>query len=300
MGIQTFRVTLREAEKEQLRSIIRSGTEQARTITRAHVLLLADEGKRDKEIYSVLHLSATTPYAIRKRYYTSGLTRALYELDRPGQPRKLSGEEGAEVVAIACTKAPKGSVRWTLDLLTGAVQNKLGVTIGRTAIWKVLLRNNTKPWRKKTWCIPSVTASFKKRMLDVLEVYSRHYDPQKPVVCVDEKLVQLIKDTRTPLPAKAGKPGKVDYEYKRNGICHLFVAVEPKGGKRRVRVTRRRTKRDFASFIKYLVRHVYKRAKKIVLVEDNLNTHNKQSLFETLGEEGKKIARKIEWHSTPK
>jgi len=138
-------------------------------------------------------------------------------------------------------------------------------------------------------------------MLDVLEVYARDYDPQKPVVCVDEKLKQLIADTRVSLPLKRGNPARTDYEYKRNGTCHLFVAIEPKGCKRTVRVTRRRTKKDYASFIKYLVRHVYKRAKKIVLVEDNLNTHNKETLIEVLGEaEGKRIARKIEWHYTPK
>jgi len=138
-------------------------------------------------------------------------------------------------------------------------------------------------------------------MLDVLEVYARDYDPQKPVVCVDEKLKQLIADTRVSLPAQRGNPARTDYEYKRNGTCHLFVAIEPKGCKRTVRVTRRRTKKDYASFIKYLVRHVYKRAKKIVLVEDNLNTHNKETLIEVLGEaEGKRIARKIEWHYTPK
>ena len=125
------------------------------------------------------------------------------------------------------------------------------------------------------WVIPTITADFIRKMLDVLEVYERPYNPLFPVICVDEKLTQLIKDIRTPLSIKVGKPRKVDYEYKRNGTCHVFVAVEPKAGKRKVRVTRRRTKKEYASFIKYLVLHVYKRAKKIILVEDNLNTHNK-------------------------
>jgi len=150
------------------------------------------------------------------------------------------------------------------------------------------------------WCIPHLTADFVKKMMDVLEVYARPYDPKRPVVCVDEKLTQLIKDVRAPWNCSAGKPRKIDYEYKRNGTCHLFVAVEPRGGKRKVRVTKRRTKKDFASFIKYLVSHVYRKAKKVVLVEDNLNTHNKGTLIEMLGEEGRKIAKKIEWHFTPK
>lgn len=137
--------------------------------------------------------------------------------------------------------------------------------------------------------------------MDVLKVYEREYNPQKPVVCMDEKSKQLLEDTRTEVLGKQGKPTRADYEYKRNGTCNLFVAVEPKAGKRVVRVTKRRTKKDYVSFIKHLVTHVYKKAKKVVLVEDNLNTHNKETLIEVLGEkEGGKIARKIEWHFTPK
>lgn len=151
------------------------------------------------------------------------------------------------------------------------------------------------------WCIPKLTDEYLRKMFDVLEVYERKYDPKYPVVCIDEKLTQLIKDTRKPIEGKAGKPRKVDYEYKRNGTCHLFVAIEPKAGRRRVRVTKRRTKKDYASFIKYLVDHVYKKAKKIILVEDNLNTHNEGSLIEAFGEkEGERLGGKIEWHYTPK
>jgi len=151
------------------------------------------------------------------------------------------------------------------------------------------------------WCIPKVTEEFKKRMLDVLEVYERPYDPKKPVICMDEKSKQLLKNTRATIVGKPGKPERADYEYERNGTANLFVAIEPKAGKRTVRVTRHRAKRDYASFIKYLVIHVYKKAEKIILVEDNLNTHSKKVLIEMLGEkEGNKIAEKIEWHFTPK
>lgn len=137
-------------------------------------------------------------------------------------------------------------------------------------------------------------------MLDVLSVYERVYDPKYPVVCIDEKSKQLLKETRIPLTEKPGLPTRVDYEYERNGTGNLFVAVEPKGRKRTVRVKRRRTGKDYASFMKLLVDHVYKRVKKVVVVEDNLNTHNRKTLIEILGEEGKRIARKIEWHYTPK
>lgn len=138
-------------------------------------------------------------------------------------------------------------------------------------------------------------------MLDVLEVYERPYDQKRPVVCIDEKSKQLLRETRKPLPQKKGRSKRSDYEYERNGTCNLFIGIEPKGKRRTVRVTRRRAGCDYASFVKFLVDHVYKRVKKIVLVEDNLNTHNKKTLIEHLGEkEGKRIARKIEWHYTPK
>ena len=152
------------------------------------------------------------------------------------------------------------------------------------------------------WCIPNITLEFIERMLDVLEVYERPYNPLLPVVCMDEKSKQLLEDTknRTPLPMRPGKAKRADYEYKRNGTANLFVAVEPKAGKRIVRVTKRRTKKDYASFIKFLVLAVYKKATKVVLVEDNLNTHSKDVLIEALGEEGRKIADKIEWRFTPK
>ena len=153
------------------------------------------------------------------------------------------------------------------------------------------------------WCIPKVTPEFITRMNDVLEVYERPYDPVRPVVCMDEKSKQLLQDTkqRKPLPMRPGKPTRADYEYKRNGTANLFVAVEPKAGKRVVRVTKRRTKKDYASFIKHLVTNAYKDVEKVVLVEDNLNTHKPEALVEILGEKtGKRIADKIEWHYTPK
>jgi len=132
-----------------------------------------------------------------------------------------------------------------------------------------------------------------KKMLDVLEVYERDYNSQFPVVCLDEKSKQLTKDIRTPIPCKPSVSERCDYEYKRNGTANLFIAIEPKGKKRVVRVTKRRTKRDYASFIKYLVTKTYKDAKKVVLVEDNLNTHTDKALIEILGkEEGKQCLKR--------
>ena len=144
-----YKVVLTEEERTTLLSLIRKGTVKARTITRARILLMVDEGKRDREIYQVLHTGNSTPRDVRKNYAEQGLHRALYDASHKGAERKLTGEQEAEVIAIACTDAPKGYSRWTLDLLTEEVNQKLGVAIGRTAVWKVLLRNDTKPWLKK-------------------------------------------------------------------------------------------------------------------------------------------------------
>lgn len=157
-----YQVALSDKEKTILFSLVRKGTVKARTITRARILLLTDEGKKDKEIVSSLHTAASTPHDIRKKFTEGGLQKALYDALHPGKERKLSGAQEAEVIAIACSKAPKGYGRWTMDLLTEEVNKKLDISIGRTAIYKVLLRNNTKPWLKKMWCIPNVTDDFKK------------------------------------------------------------------------------------------------------------------------------------------
>jgi hypothetical protein len=151
------------------------------------------------------------------------------------------------------------------------------------------------------WVIPEITIEFIERMLDVLEVLERPYDPLYPVVCMDEKSKQLLQETRQFLGMKPGKVKRVDYEYKRNGTANLFVMIEPKGGKRVIRVTIHRKKWDYAFFIKFLVDYIYPDAVKIVLIEDNLNTHTKKSLIDTFGKtEGNRLADRIEWHFTPK
>jgi hypothetical protein len=149
------------------------------------------------------------------------------------------------------------------------------------------------------WCIPKVTEEFLRRMYDVLEILNRPYNPQQPVLCMDEKSKQLLKEIRLPIHDKKGV--RYDYEYERNGTVNLFMVVEPKGGKRSVRVTRRRTKKRTAYLIRYLVMTRYKDAGKVIIIADNLNTHTNQILTDTFGkEEGERIAGRIERHYTPK
>lgn len=138
-------------------------------------------------------------------------------------------------------------------------------------------------------------------MEDVLDVYKRPYDPRRPNVCLDETSKQLIGEIRIPVSAYPGQPARYDYEYKRNGVANLFMIFEPLIGKRHVKVTQRRTKIDWAYCVREMVDQIYPDAEQIVLVMDNLNTHNKSSLYEAFGPaEAKRIADKLEIHYTPK
>jgi len=137
-------------------------------------------------------------------------------------------------------------------------------------------------------------------MEQVLDVYKQPYDENRPVVCMDETPKQLIKETRTPLGASPGYLGRYDYEYERRGVCNVFMACEPLGGKRIAKVTERRTKQDWATFLEDIARE-YEGAEKITLVMDNLNTHKPGSLYEVFGpEEAKRIWDRFEFVYTPK
>jgi hypothetical protein len=138
-------------------------------------------------------------------------------------------------------------------------------------------------------------------MEDVLEVYHRPFDERRPLVCVDEVPVQLVGETRLPLPAAPGRPQRYDYEYVRNGTANLFMVFEPLLGWRAVQVTERRTARDFAEVLRWLVEELHAEARRVVLVTDNLNTHTPGCLYEALApERARAIAERLEWHYTPK
>jgi len=138
-------------------------------------------------------------------------------------------------------------------------------------------------------------------MEDVLEVYQRPYDERRPMVAMDEVPKQLVAELRLPIAARPGQPRRVDYEYRRNGTANIFMLFEPLAARRRVKVTERRTKLDWAYLIRDLVDVHYPEAEIVVLVMDNLNTHAKASLYEAFEpKEAKRIADKLEIHYTPK
>jgi len=153
------------------------------------------------------------------------------------------------------------------------------------------------------WCIPpEQDAAFVCQMEQVLEVYKRPYDAKRPVVCMDEQPKQLISEVSQPLPVAPGQPARVDYEYVREGVCTVWMFVEPLGGWRDVPVTATKTAVDWAHQVKQLVDHPrYRRAERLTLVCDNLNTHTLSSLYRAFEPaEALRIAQKLELVHTPK
>ena len=138
-------------------------------------------------------------------------------------------------------------------------------------------------------------------MEDVLDVYTRPHDPARPLVCLDETSKQLVAEVRAPEPMQRGQPARHDYEYKRNGVANLFMLFAPLEGWRHVEVTQRRTAVDYARILRDLADIHFPKADKIVLVQDNLNTHTPASLYEAFEPaEARRIIERFEWHYTPK
>ena len=138
-------------------------------------------------------------------------------------------------------------------------------------------------------------------MEEVLQLYTSPFDPDYPLVCFDESSKQLISETREPLPPQPRQPERFDYEYRREGVCNLFMFFEPLTGDRHVEVTDQRTSIDYAQQMKYLVDQRHPQAQKIRVVQDNLNTHVKASLYKAFTPaEARRILDKLEFHYTPK
>jgi transposase len=153
---------------------------------------------------------------------------------------------------------------------------------------------------RRQWCIPEVGAQFVWRMEDVLDLYEEPYDPKKPTVCFDELPYQLVAEKRVPISAKPGRAERYDYEYERRGTTNLLAFFEPRGRFRHLEVSTRRTKQDFALFMRRLVDEHYPDARKVRVVLDNLNTHTPAALYESFEPaEARRIVSKLEFHYTP-
>jgi transposase len=297
-----YRVELNEAERTELRELLSGARQSVRKVKRAQILLAADSGVIDKKIACTVGVGISTVYRTRQRFVEGNLPGALNEQPRAGAARKLSGKQEALLVATACSKAPAGCARWTLQLLAGQmVELTEHLSLSRETIRRRLQENALKPWQRKMWCIAKVDGEYVARMEDVLDLYAEAADATRPVVSFDESPTQLIGEVRAPIAARAGQPQRYDCEYQRNGTANLFVMVDVHRPWRHVKVTDRRTGGDFAECMRDLVDCHYRGAEKIRVVLDNLSTHSAASLYNSFSApEARRVLRKIEFHFVPK
>jgi len=227
---------------------------------------------------------------------------------------KITGDFEAYVIATALSPAPKGRARWTLRLLAEhCVEKQYIVSISHAAIGGMLNTNQVKPHIGEYWCIPKENdASFVANMEDILGIYQRKYNPLIPVICMDEKPVQFLDETRKRIKAKPlridpetnlekqGSNEKIDSEYIRCGHGSIFVFTEPLVGWRYIVARETRKKHDFAYLVKQILEEHCHKAEKVILVSDNLNTHTKTSFYETYPPKiAYELSQMFEFHYTP-
>lgn len=291
---------LKPQDKEKILTLIKKSSD-ARVICRAHAMNLRSKGYSPIEVADILEITSRTVYNIEGYYENGGLGSALYDDPRPGAPLEFDDRVKSKIVAIVCSEPPDAFDRWTLNLIREkAIEDSVVSNISRETIRIILQEHDLKPWRQKSWCVPDLDEEFIERMEDVLEVYERESNDKRPLVCLDEKPIQLLDEVRPASGIAPGKNKKIDFEYKRNGTCSVFCAVEPHAGKYINKVTERRTGNDFAKFLSSIERRYFD-MEKIILVMDNLNTHKLKSLTDFYGEEeGVRIWNRFEVHYTPK
>ncbi|XAH24465.1 IS630 family transposase [Xylophilus sp. GW821-FHT01B05] len=307
--MEHYTVNLSPEEREQLSALTRKGAHKTSGVINALILLNCDrshssrEHKTNSEIAQLMGVSERKIDRLKKRMVEEGLPAAL-QRKRPERSylRKIDGELEARLIALSCGEPPQGSARWSLRLLADrAVELSYADSLSHETVRKTLPKNELKPWRKIGWVIPPKdNAAFVAAMEQVLDVYCRPYDPAHPVVCMDETPRQLIGQTRQPIEAAPGRPAREDYEYERQGHCNVFMACEPLAGRRITQVTERKTKPDWAHFVKEIAQ-AWPEAQRITLVMDNLNTHTAGALYETfVPEEAKALWDRFEFVYTPK
>lgn len=299
---KTKSIELTAAQSQRLDQFMSSGTTKARYLKHAQILAKLAQGWRYQTIAATFNCAPRTVSRIKQRFEREGLEAALVDKARSGKPRRIDGATKALVVATACASPPTGRVRWTLRLLTNRIlELGLAEQLSHTTVRAILKKNELKPWRRQQWCIPSVSAPFVAAMEEILELNTTPYNPKRPKVCLDEKVVYLLQSLRPNWAMRPGSCAKEDCEYERSGSCNLFVVVEPQAGWRHILVREQRTGSDYAQVLRWLVDEAYPDAEEIELIQDNLNTHGPASLYRTFAPaEARRILRKIRFRYTPK
>lgn len=300
-------VILTEKERDFLIEHCKKGDWSPRIVIRAKILLLADqsgESLLDYEIADRLDISLSSVRYRRRRFAeTKSIEDTLFDKERSGRPTIIDGAIDAHMTVIACSQAPEGHAQWTLRLIKDRlVALDVIDSISHTTVGRTLKKKEIKPWLNEEWKIPpKEDAAFVCQMERILDVYQREYDPEHPVVCVDESNKQHLTEVVKSLPTRPGDISKFDSEYIRGGVSNMFMFFEPLGGKRHVEVTSQRTAVDFAEAMKLLVDKLYPDAPQITVVLDNLNTHTKASLYKAFpAPEAKRIADRLLLEYTPK
>lgn len=307
---RSYNITLSKDERKIIKKFQKK-TSSSHARTRCAILLAADStyncGKTYQAIADRAGSSVATVIKTLKEFSENGFTKTVTPNRNPNSDTarlKATGDVEAMVIATACSPAPKGYVRWTLNLLYNQMMVVLedAVSISRATIGRILVKNDLRPHLNEYWCIPpNEDAEFVANMEDILDVYQQPYDPEYPLWCMDEKPYQILDESRNPLPMRPGDTAKIDSEYVRNGTVSIFCFVQPHTGKILHAVEPTRTAVDWAEKIKYLADEIEPDAKKIVLVMDNLNTHSVASLYKAFPpEEARRLARRLEVHYTPK
>jgi len=251
--LTALKLRLKSKELERVRHLLKY--EEARVVRRANILNCLHLGYGSGEIAMILNVDPKTVTNVASAYLEVSLDAALFDDERSGRPIDFDDRERSRIIAMVCSDPPKGYYRWTLDLIVDESQKRelIENTISREQVRIILQEHDLKPWREKMWCIGEINAEYVERMEDVLDVYARPYDESHPVVCVDEKPVPLISDSRERIEALSpGEILKKDYEYVRDGSVNVFCAVEPKVGRYFNSVTGQRCGSDFAIFLKSL------------------------------------------------
>jgi DDE superfamily endonuclease/Homeodomain-like domain len=307
--MKKYIVTLNEEERAQLEKAVTAGKAAARKLTRARILLKVDSAPggpawTDQTVGQALDVDVKTVAHVRQAFVEEGFEVAWQgHATRNRRARKIDGECEAHLIALLCQPAPAGHERWTLRLLaTRLVQLEYIDSVSHETVRHTLGTNDLKPWQKEEWCIPpEKSGEFVSRMEDVLEVYTQPEDPAYPLVCIDELSKQLVSETRAPLPAQPGQPQRYDYEYRREGVCNIFMVFALLLGQRWVTITDQRTYQDIAYLLRELVDVRFPDAIRIKVVTDNLNIHSGAALYETFEPaEAKRILDRLEFHFTPK
>ena len=349
MSVKKYRVKLTTEERQELKTLVSRGRAAAYKQTHGRILLLSDEAHvdgamKDEDIARVLQIGRATVERVRRRCVEEGIEAALgrkRQLNR--RPKRLDGQgeahpvssTGQALIALAGGEPPAGWAGWTLKLLAGRlVECEIVESISAETVRQTLKKRTQAPvlqrgrlWLKECWCrmlvqnagaslrraAPSSSALWKtcwksiSASMRTTKFWSAWTRPANSRACPRPR--PGVKETRRPRPARPGAVGSYDYEYERNGVSNLFMLFAPLEGWRRVEVTDRRTKADWARVVKQLVDEDYPHKDRIVLVMDNpvssmgqaLNTHHPASLYEEFEPaEARRIAERLEVHYTPK